>query len=209
MENLKIYEIENSYIDHLVPFAPHLFHNKKENQENERKYIGIILTVNGLDYFAPLSSFKEKHKKMKTNMDFVKVGNYAVINLNNMFPVPKSQCIYVDVSKESDPSYKALLSAEYRIITSLTERILKNAKSLYEYKMKNGNSTPLAKRCNDFTLLEEKCKKYLSSYKDGKLVMRGSLDKRGWLGRSQTWESISQVEVEKLIAEANATYGIK
>jgi len=36
MENLKIYEIENSYIDHLVPFAPHLFHNKKENQENER-----------------------------------------------------------------------------------------------------------------------------------------------------------------------------
>lgn len=63
MENLKIYEIENSYIDHLVPFAPHLFHNKKENQGNERKYIGIILTVNGLDYFAPLSSFKEKHKK--------------------------------------------------------------------------------------------------------------------------------------------------
>ena len=79
---------------------------------------------------------KEKHKKMKNNMDFLKVGNYAVINLNNMFPVPKSQCTYVDISKESNPSYKALLSAEYRIITSLTERILKNAKSLYEYKMK-------------------------------------------------------------------------
>lgn len=47
------------------------------------------------------------------------------------------------------------------------------------------------------------------TYKDGKLVMRGSLDKRGWLGRSQTWESISQAEVEKLIAEANATYDIK
>ena len=166
MENLKIYEIENSYIDHLVPFAPHLFHNKKENQENERKYIGIILTVNGLDYFAPLSSFKEKHKKMKNNMDFLRVGNYAVINLNNMFPVPKSQCIYVDISKESNPSYKALLSAEYRIITSLTERILKNAKSLYEYKMKNGNSTPLAKRCNDFKLLEEKCKEYSGKCKN-------------------------------------------
>ena len=36
MENLKIYEIENSYIDYLFPFAPHLFHNKKENQENEQ-----------------------------------------------------------------------------------------------------------------------------------------------------------------------------
>ena len=155
MENLKIYEIENSYIDHLVPFAPHLFHNKKDNQENERKYIGTILTVNELDYFAPLSSFKEKHKKMKNNMDFLKIGNYAVINLNNMFPVPKSQCIYVDISKESNSSYKAFLSAEYRIITSLSDKILKNAKSLYEYKMKNDNSTPLAKRCNDFTLLKK------------------------------------------------------
>ncbi len=36
---------------------------------------------------------------MKNNMDFLKVGNYAVINLNNMFPVPKSQCTYVDISK--------------------------------------------------------------------------------------------------------------
>lgn len=82
MENLKIYEIENSYIDHLVPFAPHLFHNKKENQENERKYIGIILTVNGLDYFAPLSSFKEKHKKMKNNMDFLFHLEFLHINLH-------------------------------------------------------------------------------------------------------------------------------
>ena len=91
---------------------------------------------------------------MKNNMDFLKIGNYAVINLNNMFPVPKSQCSYVDISKESKPSYKALLSAEYRIITSLADRILKN-----------GNSTPLAKRCNDFKLLESKCKGYLSSDK--------------------------------------------
>lgn len=162
MEKLKIYEIENSYIDYLVPFAPHLFHNKKENQENERKYIGIILTVNDLDYFVPLSSFKEKHSKMKNNMDFLKVGNYAVINLNNMFPVPKSQCVYVEISNETNLQYKKLLLAEYRIITALTDRILKNAKSLYAYKIKNGDATPLAKRCNDFKLLEEKCKEWIA-----------------------------------------------
>ncbi len=83
---------------------------------------------------------------MKNNMDFLKIGNYAVINLNNMFPVPKSQCIYVDISKESNLSYKALLSAEYRIINAMTDRILRSSKSLYEYKMKNGNTTPLAKQ---------------------------------------------------------------
>lgn len=161
MKSLKIYEIENTYIDYLASFAPHLFHNKKENQKNERKYIGIVLTVNDFDYFVPLSSFKEKHIKMKNNIDFLKVGSYAVINLNNMFPVPETQCFYVDISKETDRSYKALLSAEYRIISSMQERILKNAKSLYDYKIKNANTTPLAKRCNDFKLLEEKCRLYI------------------------------------------------
>ncbi len=67
----------------------------------------------------------------------------------------------MDISKESNSAYKALLSAEYRIITAMEERIRKNAKSVYEYKMKNGNETPLAKRCNDFKLLEEKSKLYI------------------------------------------------
>jgi protein AbiQ len=160
MENLKIYEIENSYIDHLVPFAPHLFHNKKENQENERKYIGIILTVNGLDYFAPLSSFKEKHKKMKNNMDFLKVGNYAVINLNNMFPAPLNLCKSVKIENIKNEHYKNLVRAEYRIIKQKTEQILINAKHVYNHKMINDGKPKLSQRCNDFKLLEEKCKEY-------------------------------------------------
>lgn len=47
------------------------------------------------------------------------------------------------------------------------------------------------------------------TYKNGKLEMRGSLDKRGWLGRSQVWTPISKAEVDKLIAEAKKKYGIK
>ena len=30
MESLKIYEINANYIDYLLPFAPHLFHNSKK-----------------------------------------------------------------------------------------------------------------------------------------------------------------------------------
>ena len=41
-----------------------------------------------MDYFAPLSSFKEKHTRMPEAVDFIKIKRYAVINLNNMFPVP-------------------------------------------------------------------------------------------------------------------------
>ena len=58
MDEIKIYEINSDYVDYLVPSAPLLFHNKKPGQANERKYIGIVLSINGYNYFAPLSSFK-------------------------------------------------------------------------------------------------------------------------------------------------------
>lgn len=158
--DIKLYNINNRYIDYLSPHAPHLFHNKKPGQQNERKFIGVILQVNGLDYFAPLSSFKPKHNKMSDMIDFIKVKNYAVINLNNMFPVPKTECSFVDIQKEQDLQYKALLRAEYRYIKSIQDKICKNAMNVYNHKISKGNSTGLAKRCNDFLLLEQLCKEY-------------------------------------------------
>ena len=160
MENIKLYEIEPKYIGYLTKFAPHLFHNKQAGQNNERKYIGVVLYINGYEYFAPLSSFKPKHQKMKEGIDFLKIKQYAVINLNNMFPVPKGLCTYVDINAQRNPKYKALLLAEYRAIKAIQEKIRKNAKTLYHLKLREGDSTPLAKRCNDFQLLEKACTEY-------------------------------------------------
>lgn len=50
--SIKLYEVDHEYIDYLEPFAPHLFHNKKQEQQNERKYIGAILVVDDMKYFA-------------------------------------------------------------------------------------------------------------------------------------------------------------
>lgn len=157
---MKFYEVDSRYVDYLLPFAPHLFRNKQAGQQNERKYIGVVLEVNGMKYFAPLSSYKPKHEKMKNRLDFIKVGNYAVININNMFPVPEGCYTYVDFSKERNQQYKKLLITEYRIVLRLQDKIKKNAAELYKQKIQNGNKTALAKRCNDFLLLEEKCKQY-------------------------------------------------
>ena len=108
MNNLKIYKIKKDYIDYMSQFAPHFFQNKKTSQHNERKYIGIVLEVNKHKYFAPLSSFKEKHKYMKDKIDFIKIKDYAVINLNNMFPAPDFEIIDFDISKVSNLKYKLL-----------------------------------------------------------------------------------------------------
>lgn len=160
MENIKLYEVNANYINYLSLYEPHLFLNKKSRQKNERKYIGIVFQINGFDYFAPLSSFKDKHRRMKEAIDFIKVKDYAIINLNNMFPVPLTERKYVNILSERDPHYKALLLAEYRFIKSIQNKIRKNAQNVYKIKIRDGNNTVLAKRCNDFLALEKACKQY-------------------------------------------------
>lgn len=161
MDNIRFYEINAKYVDYLAPYAPHLFHNSKKGQANQRKYIGIVFQINDMEYFAPLSSFKPKHEKMKEGLDFIKILRYAVINLNNMFPVPYSERVYVNFETIKDPNYKSLLLAEYRYIKSVQKKIQKNAAALYKHKQINGDSTLLARRCNDFALLEDKCRSYM------------------------------------------------
>ena len=153
---IQFYEINLDYIDYLANFAPHIFHNKQKNQNNSRKYIGIVLFINNFDYFVPLSSFKEKHKNMAETVDFLKVKEFAVLNLNNMIPVPESERTYLDINQVPDLNYKNLLRKEYRVIKVLEEKILKNSQIVYSHKIHNGNETKLCKRCNDFLLLEEK-----------------------------------------------------
>lgn len=158
MRGLKIYEIDSRYIKFLSGFQEHIF--SSEGEKSGRKYIGIILEINGFKYFTPLSSFKAKHKKMNEGVDFIKIKDYAVININNMIPVPDGVYTLVDVNGTSDPHYKFLLQAESREINKQRNRILKNADIVYKHKLRNGDSTSLAKRTNDFIVLEKACKDY-------------------------------------------------
>lgn len=160
VDNLRFYEIDSGYIEYLSKYAPHLYRNSKDTQQNERKYIGIVLKVNNLNYFAPLTSAKRKHRYLKEGIDLIKIKNYAVLNLNNMFPVPESVCKFVDFSTVLNPRYKDLLQAEYRYIKMIQEKIRKSACILYNHKVKYKESDSLSKRCNDYLLLEEKCKAY-------------------------------------------------
>lgn len=156
--NIKIYGVKDAYIKYLSQYQEHLFLH--ESGSFGRKYIGTVLEINGFFYFAPLSSFKSKHKEMKESVDFIKIKDYAVININNMLPVPKEQLIELNINAERDPHYRFLLQAESREINKQRNRIRKNAEIVYHHKKRNGNSTPLAKRTNDFEILEKKCIEY-------------------------------------------------
>ena len=115
-----------------------------------------------MKYFAPLSSFKPKHKRLCETIDFIKIGDMAVLNLNNMFPVPGGVYSLKNPNTEQNCQYKTLLNNEIRIIKQKSEIIINNAKAVYEHKMTNDGKSKLSQRCNDFKLLEIKCREYKS-----------------------------------------------
>ncbi len=160
MYSLKIYEIDSNYVRFLSDFQEHIFCS--EGEKALRKYIGIILEIKGFKYFAPLSSFKPKHEKMQEAVDFIKIKDYAVININNMIPVPEGMFNLVDINRTKDPHYKFLLQAENREINRQKNRILKNAAIVYSHKINNGEGSSLSKRTNDFIKLEKACRAYMS-----------------------------------------------
>ena len=157
-KRIRIYEIQYEYIQYLSLYQKHIFSHK--DGKSNRKYIGIVVEINGMKYFAPLSSYKDKHKKMRETVDFIKIKDYAVININTMVPVPEGQYWLADIDSVKEPQYKAILHAELREIKKLENRIRKNAEIVYTHKLRYGNSTLLAKRTNDFKKLEELCKEY-------------------------------------------------
>lgn len=158
MKGLKLYEINPLYIKYLAQYQKHIFWS--DGNKATRKYIGIVLQIDEMSYFAPLSSFKPKHKKLKESVDLIKIRNIAVININNMVPVPNGEYHLVDIRGIKDQQYRYLLQAENREINRLRDRIIKNARIVYNHKIRNGISTALARRTNDFKQLEKKCKEY-------------------------------------------------
>ena len=97
---------------------------------------------------------------MDEGVDFIKIKDYAVLNINNMIPVPDGEYKLVDVNGTKDPHYRYLLQAESREINRQKNRIFKNAVIVYNHKLRNGDSTPLAKRTNNFAILEKKCREW-------------------------------------------------
>ena len=90
MDNkLKWYVVEKQYVSYLKKFD-----DKIENinyNERLKPYIGILITIDEINYYVPISSVKEKHYKMKEDIDFIKITQndriLGVLNLNNMIPI--------------------------------------------------------------------------------------------------------------------------
>ena len=67
-------------------------------------FVGVLFEIGEIKYFAPLSSPKYKHLKMKNSIDFYKIdsGKLGAINFNNMIPIPEQEYTYIDIFNTGD-----------------------------------------------------------------------------------------------------------
>ena len=123
---MEFYHIKDEYISFLKAYDSKVPENKQESSP----YLGIVLQIGSIKYYAPFSSPKPKHKKMRNGKDFRKIANgqYGAINFNNMIPVVDEALIYIDINGIEDRQYKNLLGNQYSAISADEEQIKQTQK---------------------------------------------------------------------------------
>lgn len=142
---LNLYSISDRYIRYLRKFDKRIYDNKEEMKTYKRKYLGIVLTINELNYYIPMSSPKKSdyidldkkiiRKDTKTIIR-IKRGKhlYGTLRISNMIPVPITELDPYVVSEEKDQKYKEVVLGELRYINNNSNKIIKYTKIVYEPK---------------------------------------------------------------------------
>lgn len=108
-----------------------------------RTFVGILFTIDECLYFAPLSSPKKKHLKMKNTIDFYKIddGKLGAVNFNNMIPVKEEYydviLLYKDIFDDEEQKYQELLKDQFNWLNKHYNQIKNISKKLYD--MYNSN----------------------------------------------------------------------
>lgn len=175
---LKIYSVSDEYVKYLRQFDDKVYDNKEDKRIHTRKYVGIVLTINNINYYVPMSSPKEsdyfdkERKKIRPSVNTIirmvaKNKNQepelrGTLRISNMIPVPIEEIIPYNINNESDEKYKDIIKDEIAFIREPANenKIMAKAQLVYNQKSKQLDIKYL-KNCVNYQLLEEKCKDYI------------------------------------------------
>lgn len=182
MSELKLYEISEEYISYISTVEKNVFSSKGNDRNHTRKYLGIVYSINGYNYYIPLSSPKNSDYRMENGVQKIRGSIVPIIRitsqsssgelelkgtlkLSNMIPVPVSELTLYDIEHEPDLFYKALIHKEMLFIRKNKNKIIQNAKILYKQKKENNPVIGYLKSTVDFSLLEQMYDKFIEKEK--------------------------------------------
>lgn len=185
MNELKLYEISEEYISYISTIEKNVFSSKENNRNHTRKYLGVVYSINGYNYYIPLSSPKNTDYKIENGMRKIRKSIIPIIRitsksasgelelkgtlkLNNMIPVPESELTLYNIEQEPDLFYKSLIHKEMLFIRKNSNKIIQNAKILYKQKAENNHAIGYLKSTLNFSILEQKHDEFIAK-KNNKL----------------------------------------
>lgn len=163
-KSFKIVKVDSKYCDYLRQYDNKVSYNA--GTKDLRPFIGVLFMIDKCEYFAPLSSPKPKHSKLKNTLDLIKIenGTYGVVNFNNMIPVMDKNYVIFDLNKKTEDKREnfrlELLRNQLRWLTANKKDVNTKSKLLYNLYKSNKLPKNVKDRCCNFPLLEEKCREY-------------------------------------------------
>ena len=175
---LKWITVDEKYLDYLRSNADKRIPRTDYGADKFKPFFGVLFEIGNLYYVTQISHAQPRHAKMKNALDFYKVyipDNHsqspdkmvAVVNLNYMFPIPKtltSDLKYADigmhrtfVSQSEISQYISLLRNEMAAINKMN--LETKAKKVYDLKYSQPEH-PVSNRCLDFKMLENYAQAY-------------------------------------------------
>lgn len=134
---MRLYRIDLDYVKNLyynVDKKVQYNENKDDNYNEKRPYVGIVITINGVNFYAPLEHPRLGHRKLKSNPNIIKIrdGRLGVIGIGNMIPVPESKLIDFDINDVEDANYANILKQQAIFCKKKKPLIQSKAEATYE-----------------------------------------------------------------------------
>lgn len=164
MDKLNFFIVDLNYISYLKQAEQGIrgfsrIPNMNYGNNHKPKFLcGVILQMNGLDYYVPVSSYKTQ----KPDNFLIRADNGQVVGslrFNYMFPIPAGCVTERTIATEPDQAYRSLLAQELKYCNKNRETIQKLANRTYKRVLLGKDPGLLVNSCA-FKLLEEKCAVY-------------------------------------------------
>lgn len=163
-DKLYLYTINMKYVRDLHNVDDRVQSVSPQIHKSNRPFVGVVVICEKHKYCIPIDHPKEKHYKMKNDIDFSRIfveeKLIGVLNFNNMIPVDDSviKKLNVKIDKNDDYSekaYKILCSKELDWVQKNQDAVIKKANKLYKMICQGYANSNLKKRCLDFNRLEK------------------------------------------------------
>ena len=149
---MRLYSISDEYVELLRKKYPRIYSNKEDTRIHTRKYLGVVLEIDGYKFYIPLSSPKKHDYKDVDGKKTIRKDSLIVIRMISY------------KNWEKDKQYRDLITEELIFIRKHKDKIKKSARVLYSKKKASNSDNAVVANCLDFIAVCSECDKWIAEH---------------------------------------------